>query len=213
MRFTKTWEALRASPFSRDYLGEHEKMKNTDKEPWWCNVPRLWQRDIGSAMRMRWDSGRIGHGREETELFQGEPLEEMYEELIDALNYFQEFRRQYGEHQEWHKNLQESLTIVTQQIQNQLLNRDEAARDQRVGFEPYQSEEAPNPGDYYTYAQSSTQPSYLAGPGPSTQPNQSIYDELLKLHGVCHNQQMSVRHLLEQTLTLLLIAYEPGDED
>ena len=206
------------------------KPEDDKKSPWWIDVPRLWQRDIKSAMRVRWDSGRIGHGRKETDPFIGDPLEEMYEELIDALNYAKEMPFEEGD---WQR-----LWNLTEKIRQQLCHRDRekvedqvpsylTAEEQRVGFEPYQSEEeflagppdGENPwlktgtwrtGNEYMSVPSHTRPISTEATGPLIPPNQSTYDELVKLREHSLTHQMSDHLLLTRLCDLLLQTWWPG---
>lgn len=61
-----------------------------------AGVP-LWQLPLDEAKRTRWEQG-MSSLRRPDEPFVGDPLVELHEELIDALNYYDEAVRQYAYH-------------------------------------------------------------------------------------------------------------------
>jgi len=58
----------------------------------------LWRLGVREACTLRYEQGLREHGRQAHDPFQGDPLEEAYEELIDTLNYLSEFQRTLSSH-------------------------------------------------------------------------------------------------------------------
>lgn len=62
-----------------------------------CTERPLCEVSLGHARERRWKAGRRARGLVADEPFNGDPLSELYEELVDALNYIDAHLQQHAD--------------------------------------------------------------------------------------------------------------------
>lgn len=88
---------VRANPPDRNHMGLYGDRLVLNKEPLEKLMPKLIDLPIEQAKHIKWQAGRKKYGAEGDHFkgkFVGDPIEHLYDELIDALNYADEAERQ-----------------------------------------------------------------------------------------------------------------------
>ncbi len=80
--------------------------------------PDLVDLSIDEAMALRWRRGRVDRGLGPLDPFEGDPMRELYEELIDSLCYAREAKRQRRALHPIERTLRQLAVAVRDRIRN-----------------------------------------------------------------------------------------------
>jgi hypothetical protein len=88
----------------------------------------LWSYPVRVAQQLRWERGMVARGRKPSDPFQGNAMEELYEELIDGLNYLDQLAHPAGKEPlvlPGVKSVLHSLLTSAMEVRGWLLDRAE----------------------------------------------------------------------------------------